>query len=349
MERSTARPNASSNGSGSVFSLAVKDGVWRGSPLYEFPPLPENIPPKGFTADGAKPMASLTIGADGTLYGTTSEGGYLYPGRNGGGTVFALAPGASGRSLQTLYRFRPRDASGNLTGDGGMPLAGLVVDASGILYGTTATGGADCDCGTVFALVPGKSGWTERILHVFRGGGDGARPMANLVVDARGVFYGTTRYGGAANNGTVFALAPNPDGSYREKILTSFAGGADGEEPVGSLIMDSAGVLYGTTMKGGGSPNCGEGCGSAFRLANLGGVWVRTVLHAFRGIGVGARSGDGAYPVGGLVADESGTLYGVTMSGGEASAIITPSLVINCDSGEPGVPRGCGTVFSINP
>ena len=340
---------ASRDGEGSVFALSPRDGVWRAAQLYEFPSLPKNVPPKGLVADGAKPTAALTIGADGALYGTTSAGGFLYPGRNGAGTAFTLTPGPSGWSETVIYRFKPRDASGRPTGDGGMPLAGLVADASGALYGTTAAGGGDCDCGIVFALVPGNSGWTERILHVFRGGNDGARPMSSLVMDARGALYGTTRFGGAANNGTVFALTPTADGSYREKILTSFAGDGDGDEPVGALLLDGSGALYGTTMKGGGSANCADGCGTVFKLANLGGVWTRTTLHSFRGIGASPRSNDGAYPVGGLVADEAGMLYGVTANGGEGSAFITPDLAINCDSGEPGVPRGCGTVFSIDP
>ena len=198
-------------------------------------------------ADGAVPFYSgLITDASGNLYGTTKVGG-----RNGVGTVFELTP--AGRET-VLYNF----CSQGGCADGATPTAGLITDASGKLYGTTQSGGYDGG-GTVFELTPNaaKTKWTEKVLHLFVGGADGAYPYAGLVMDASGKLYGTTQAGGANKNGTVFELTPNAAKTkWTEKVLYSFcaeANCADGSTgPANAvLIMDASGNLYGTTLYGG--------------------------------------------------------------------------------------------------
>jgi uncharacterized repeat protein (TIGR03803 family) len=196
--------------------------------------------------------------------------------------------------------------------DGDVPYAGLVFDASGNLYGTTGNGGGtSCDglgCGVVFELTPQNGGWTETILHNFNDSStDGNVPRGPLVFDAAGNLYGTTRGGGTDNCGTVFALSPNPDGDWTEKIIHSFSNsGPDGCAPYGGVILDAAGNLYGTTSGGG-----TYGWGTAFEFSKqAGGGWKEKLLHTFGG------STDGWAPLAGLVFDATGNLYGTTEFGG---------------------------------
>jgi uncharacterized repeat protein (TIGR03803 family) len=257
-------------------------------------------------SDGAYPEAGLIKDLAGNLYGTTTGGGISY----GYGTVFELAPDG----IETvLYAF----TGGS---DGNDPYAGLIRDSAGNLYGTTAFGGAR-HYGTVFELAPDG---TETVLHSFTGS-DGADPFAGLIKDKAGNLYGTTEEGGSTSCegygcGTVFELAP--DGT--ETVLHAFTGGNDGDDPIGGLIKDSAGNLYGTTVNGGGT-GCGYGCGTVFKLAPDG---TETVLYAFTG------GSDGAGPAAGLIKDSAGNLYGTTEGGGGTS----------CNSG-----YGCGTVFEFAP
>jgi uncharacterized repeat protein (TIGR03803 family) len=156
--------------------------------------------------------------------------------------------------------------------DGAFPLAGLIADSAGNLYGTTVSGGTGgcsqgAGCGVVFKVSP--SG-TETVLYSFTGGSDGAFPEAGLIADRAGNLYGTTNRGGGSGGGVVFKLSS----SGTETVLYSFTGGSDGRNPQAGLIADSAGNLYGTT-EGGGSGN-----GVVFKLS-LGGT--ETVLHSFTG------------------------------------------------------------------
>jgi hypothetical protein len=204
--------------------------------LHDFVDLPQ----------GAYPQANLTADAAGNLYGTTSEGGKF-----GYGAIFELAHGRNGTwSQSVLYSF---------TGgaDGSFPVAGLVFDNAGDLYGTTAYGGTSgqqCNepvyagCGVVFELSPGTGGkWTENVLHRFAGyPNDGQSPFASLIFDDAGNLYGTTEGGGVYNRydggGTVFELTPRSDGTWTEKTLYSFTGGADGATPKANLIFDSGAI-----------------------------------------------------------------------------------------------------------
>ena len=208
---------------------------------------------------------------------------------------------------------------GDGANDGQIPLAGLIIDAAGNLYGTTLYGGTD-DIGTVFELTPEADGsWTEKVLHSFKfknfNETDGANPEAGLIFDRAGNLYGTTSQGGIHNNcyygtcGTVFELSPNQDGSWTEKVLHSF-NNTDGANPEAGLIFDTAGNLYGTTDQGG-----TYGFGTAFELTPQGdGGWTEKVLHSFN-----FNETDGANPEAGLIFDRAGNLYGTTNGSGSGS------------------------------
>jgi uncharacterized repeat protein (TIGR03803 family) len=220
--------------------------------------------------------------------------------------MFAASALAAGSTERVLYRFKGGS-------DGSAPLAGLIADTAGNLYGTTSSGGAgSCQggCGTVFELSPAAGGgWTETILYSFTGGSDGATPEAGLVFDTAGNLYGTTIYGGASDDGTIFQLtAPATRGSaWTLNVLHSFIGRIDGKYSLGSLVFDPAGNLYGPTLFGG-----RFGGGTVFQLAAPaapGGVWTLNVLHSFKGVN------DGIDPAGSLMLDKQGALYGTTYSG----------------------------------
>jgi uncharacterized repeat protein (TIGR03803 family) len=192
--------------------------------------------------------------------------------------------------------------------DGAYPYAGLVIDKSGNLYGTTQYGGQS-GYGTVFELSETSSGWQETVLHSFNGG-DGANPYAGLIIDKLGHLYGTTLDLGdvsACPNtdgcGTVFELSESSTG-WRETVLHSF-NGSDGANPYAGLVMGNSGSLYGTTYSGG-----QYGLGTAFELSKTGSGWQQTALYSFNG-------SDGANPWAGLVIDKSGNLYGTTFWGGQ--------------------------------
>jgi uncharacterized repeat protein (TIGR03803 family) len=193
----------------------------------------------GFTggADGYGPAGDLIFDKKGNLYDTTAYGGEGQDCYLGCGTVFKLAPDGT---ETVLYSF-----TGGM--DGYSPLAGLVLDRKGNLYGTTFSGGGSgCGggCGTVFKLAPDG---TETVLHRFDDS-DGANPRGGLVFDAKGNLYGTTTGGGAYGGGTVFKLTSS-GGNWTETVLHSF-GWSDGAGPYGSLLR-KGGILYGTTSWGG--------------------------------------------------------------------------------------------------
>jgi uncharacterized repeat protein (TIGR03803 family) len=201
--------------------------------------------------------------------------------------------------------------------NGASPYAGLIFDRAGNLYGTTPNGGA-YGYGAVFELSHTGSDWAETILYSFCTYNclDGSSPEAALLLDSEGNLYGTTESGGAYSSGTVFKLSKAPDGTWGEKVLYSFcasANCADGSFPITPLILGAGGQLYGTTLEGGQGACLGSGigCGVVFELSSASnGQWNETVLHTFTG------GDDGGSPVGGLVSDSSGNLYGDTWLGG---------------------------------
>src|SRR5580698_6685286 len=150
---------------------------------------------------------------------------------------------------KVLHRFIHNDA------DGIDPQAGLILDASGNLYGTTPGGNATGD-GVVFQLTPGTNGqWTEKLLY------SGVNSFAALIMDTTGNLYGTT----SSHNGKVFELIPGSDGEWTKTVLWRFDG-KDGLQPYAGLISDAAGNLYGTTIDGGAHTSCYGGCGTVFEV-----------------------------------------------------------------------------------
>jgi uncharacterized repeat protein (TIGR03803 family) len=223
-------------------------------------------------------------------------------------TAASMAQSASRPSFSLLYQFK----SGR---DGSSPYSGLILDAQGNLYGTTMIDGA-YSYGTVFKITPqGK----ETVLHSFKGtGGDGATPVAPVVMDAAGNLYGTTEYGGLYSCGpngcgTVFKI----DATGKETVLYRFTGipGVDGMNPEQGLVLDSKGNLYGTTFQGGTYDSSGNSYGIVFKITPAG---KETVLHSFNP--TAPPYDDGGWPLGGsLVRDSAGNLYGTTNIGGLGS------------------------------
>jgi len=233
-------------------------------------------------SDGAFPQAGLVRDATGNLYGTTEEGG-----ASGYGVVFKMD--TSGTEV-VLHSF---------TGgkDGEYPVAELIRDRAGNLYGTTS-GGGDHGLGTVFKL---DTAGTETVLYSFAGGTtDGCDPYAGLLRDDAGNLYGTAFSCGASGVGTVFKV----DTAGKETVLHSFAGyPTDGANPyLAGLLMDPQGNLYGVTEYGGRDAE-----GVVYKLSKTR-RW--TVLRSF------TAGGDGYYPAGTLVMDRHGNLYGTTQQCG---------------------------------
>ncbi len=222
------------SGCGVVFKL---DTAGQETALYSF---------KG-GADGATPYAGLIRDAQGNLYGTAGGG------HSGNGVVFKVSQ--AGKET-VLYSFCPE---GRPCKDGAVPLAGLIWDSKGNLYGTTQVGGKSRD-GVVFELSPARK---ETVLHSFTGGNDGVYPEAGVIRDTQGNLYGTTWAGGAHDGGTVFELSP----TGKETVLYSFTGAADGRLPTAGVIRDAQGNLYGTTSRAGNVSDCGSGCGVVFEVS----------------------------------------------------------------------------------
>ncbi len=201
-----------------------------------------------------------------------------------------------------------------------MPYASLIFDSAGNLYGTTYTGGVYYAGGTVFELSPnGSGGWTEQVLYSFNENGtDGTNPSAGLIFNnADGHLCGTTQYGGAFGDGTVFEVMFNGFG-WQDQLLHSFSG-TDGAFPQAALNgPHSSSVLYGTTYAGG-----VNNLGTVFELTpTQGGGWTETVLHNFSPVG-----GDGNYPQGSVIGDDSGNLYGMTSAGGTHNSGVVWEIV----------------------
>jgi uncharacterized repeat protein (TIGR03803 family) len=362
-------------GCGTVFQEippAVKGGAWTEKILYSFDP--------NYVGDGTQPTGGLVMDAEGNLYGTTVQG----QGANEPGNIFELSPPTKvgGHWKETnLYTF-----SG--AGNGYHPNGSLIADAAGNLDGTTSEGG-QYNVGTVYEVSPpAQSGgsWTESVLFSFGSNReDGSFPLAGLIMDSKGNFYGTTSAGGAssgAGSGTVFQLLKPSiaGGAWTERVVYRFSGSTDGGDPVASLLLYK-GALYGTTRGGG-----NFGGGTVFQITNPAGRAVETVLYSFVRYGV-----EGFDPRTALVVDAAGNLYGTTDVGGPAEAgtvfklapptsggawtysvlykftgeadggnPVTPLLLINhalyglASGGGDGhcfanLSYGCGTVFEVAP
>ena len=316
------------NGCGMVYELAPNGiGGWTQTILHSFTG----------SSDGVEPIGGLVMDSFGNIFGTTGGQNTTCTPAGTCGTVFKLAPNGDGTYTEsTLYRFQGG-------GDGVNPEGALILDPRGNLYGSTVFGGvASCygnvGCGTVFELHPNTDGsWTEKILHRFAGGRDGAFMDAGLTFDTNGNLYGVTTSGGGtgctgSGCGTIFRLSKAQ--RWKEIVLYRFAGGSDGSIAEGGLAFDGVNSFYGVTLLGG-DTNCvvsGEplsGCGSVYQLSRTPTGWQKTALHYFTG------GTDGISPQSSLTYDTSNVhLYGTTSSGGSAG----------CSGGD-----GCGIIFSLTP
>jgi uncharacterized repeat protein (TIGR03803 family) len=307
---------------GNLYGAAYYGGAHAGGAVFKLNPAGEETVLYSFGAykgDGAGPIGVARDAAR-NIYGTTTTGGSncssVYSPHNCG-TIFKLD--ASGHET-LLHSFGGR-------GDGAAPQAGVVTDAAGNLYGTTASGGDyKCDggyygCGTIFKL---DSKGRYKILYKFEDGADGRGPNG-VILDAAGNLYGTTTGGNQVPLGTVFKLTPTGQFS----TLFTFTGGTSGFTPFGSLALDAAGNLYGTTLLGGTGCSQGECTGTVFKLDPQGN---ETVLHNFTG------GADGSLPYAGVTLDSAGNIYGTTANGGD----LTCSLGTNSNP-------GCGVVFKLDP
>jgi uncharacterized repeat protein (TIGR03803 family) len=249
------------DGQGNLYGTTIYGGTYGDGTVFKLTPQGVETVLHSFEGgtDGANPNGSLAVDAKGNLYGTTQNGGSTAV-EGGWGTVFKVTPSGS---ESVLYAFQGAT-------DGTSPFAGVILDSSGNLYGTTALGGStSCalgqdGCGTVFKLTPKG---TKTLLYSFAGGTDGLNPEAPLVRDSKGNLYGTAIVGGGTlcggyGCGVVFKVTPGG----KETVLHRFIE-TDGGFPQSGLILDSHGDLYGTTFDGGNLADCeGRGCGVLFAI-----------------------------------------------------------------------------------
>lgn len=316
-------PAAGGTGPGAGYSAFKAHPLESEKVLYKF---------KG-SPDAAQPYGGLLAGTDGEFYGISNGGGTVGPSGLADGAVYEVS--SSGKE-SVIYDFK-----GDGDNDGAGSEAGLIANNAGDdMFGVTDYGGGGkaCKdgCGTVFELQPSGKGFTERVLHAFQGGKDGALPLVSLLLGAKGVLYGTTTTGGGgactapsgyAGCGTVFSLTPSGK-RYKEKVLYAFQGGMDGEAPRAKLAADSQGNLYGTTEFGGNtnsagcfaSPSGAKTCGTVFEITPSG---SGKVLYRFKG-----GNKDGANPRAAALWVSKTSMVGLTIYGG-------------------GSPYGLGTVYEL--
>jgi uncharacterized repeat protein (TIGR03803 family) len=243
----------------------------------------------GKGSDGATPYGGPILDGSGNLYGSTYLGG-----RYGAGSVYRLSPSGSSWTYRSLYSFKAgADGSGPAFGS-------LAMGPNHTLFGTTEGGG---NFGTAFVVCACPQ--TEAVLHSFGTGTDGAQPIGGLVLDSVGNLYGTTSLGGASGNGTVFE-AKRSGHTWTESVIYSFTGGIDAINPPAGVTLDTHGNLYGTSSFGG-----ANGVGTVYKLSHSNSGWTETILYNFQGLS------DGQNPVGGVVLDAAGNLYGTTFDGGD--------------------------------
>jgi hypothetical protein len=327
---------------GTIYRLSppqTPGGSWSETILYSF----------STSQGGFAPAGKLLLDKSGNIFGTVQTGGggtgtapCAKP-TEGCGAVFKLTPKAPGSTTYTqtnLFSF----ADGP---DGAIPAGGVIADGEKGLIGTTLYGGSagnsgdTCGsmgnvvtgCGVVFRLVPGAAGkpWTETILYTLNGSSDahdGWSPNGNILALSPRKFVFSTSSGPSQTDqaGTIFSLtAPQKaGGSWSASDLynfTALGGAAAIYMPVGQMVWSKNG-LYGVTFYAGTSGNPGNGI--VFRLSpgTGGSVWRETTVHGFIG-----TPRDGDTPLGGLMTDSTGAIFGTTGYGGE----------------------GAGTVFKIEP
>jgi len=295
---STTTTGGDSQSIGTAFR--IKPGTWREEVIFRFPSYQK----------GAYPQGAIAFDRKGNLYGLTLNGGAT-------GVAFELIPSRAGNWKEAV-----------LYENVGLPYAGVVID-HGNLYGATDENGTFND-GAVFELSHQKLGWQFTDIYSFQDpAGAGVEP-SDLTVDKKGNLFGFAADAGIIcyphpySCGTVFEMTRS-GGKWQEKTIYQFKNLADGWGPgYGAPVFDGAGNLYGTTQAGG-----KYGFGTIFKLSPVKGGWQKTTLYNFPG-GAG-----GAEPIGGLVVDRQGNIFGTTYFGGGGTG--------KCKQ------QGCGIVFEITP
>jgi uncharacterized repeat protein (TIGR03803 family) len=309
-------------GCGVVFKLTPTATGYKESVVYNF---------QGGKKDGSNPVYGVVADAYGNLYGTTSAGGSDKCPGGGCGVAYKLTLTPNGYAESVIFRF-----SGV---DGAYPDATPIIDAAGVLYGTTFDGGTGAcatyggGCGLVYSLTPAGTKYTRAVLYDFQGGADGVQVQSGLLADGQGALYGMTTYGGTGpcsvaglppGCGTIFKLAPSAAG-YAKSTLYNFQG-SDGSLPTGSLYRGPNGSLYGSTPFGGAGA-CNDygitGCGLVFALIKSKSGYAEKVLYDFA-----ATKYEGIYPNDPLI--DGGSIYISTCCGshdqyGALDAIKLPS------------------------
>jgi uncharacterized repeat protein (TIGR03803 family) len=288
---------------GSVFELSPGTNGWMITALHTF---------RG-GRDGGTVAGGVVMDSAGNLYGTTASFG-----PKGSGTTFRLSKSGNTWTLTTLHAF----ASGV---DGADPEGLLFLGSDGAIYGTTVYGGTpihDHAYGVFYKLFQNAEGkWIEKVVHSFKGGGDGGNPPFGLVADQQGNLYGVSpEY--PPGRGNVFEFSLDAQDKWVKKTIYQFPAFhlGDPDAPNGPVIIDQSGNVYGVTA---------VREGAVYELAPQQGThWLETTLYTFEG------GADGELPGGQLLDDGGGNLYGVTGEGGGTG----------CVGG-----RGCGTVFEITP
>jgi uncharacterized repeat protein (TIGR03803 family) len=280
-------PEGGADGYGLVYKLTPQPGGgWAQSIVHTF---------TGGSDGGGYPVSGLSFDQGGNLYGITGGGS------GGRGLVFQLALNKRGGWTENvLYNFKD-----------GAP-SGVTLNGTDHIFGTTSDGG-NAGAGTVFELVKSGGTWTETALYSFSGNGDGRHPDAGVTLGKNGALYGTTFWDddNGCDCGTAFQLTRNQNGTWTFTGIHRFTGGREGSNPQAALITDTAGNLYGTTARGGGSSRCAGGCGTVFELSpTQTGAWNETVLYRFQG------AADGEFPFAPVILDAAGNVYGTTYGGG---------------------------------
>jgi uncharacterized repeat protein (TIGR03803 family) len=288
---------------GRLYSTTAQGGGG-GGPVFDLHATPKGALKSKATlfafggANGYQPSnGDLTFDANGNMYGTTSYGGTYNL-----GTVFELS-NARGVWKETILH------SFGYGADGTVPIAGVILDPSGNLYGTTSTGG-NTGNGTVYELSPGHSGWTESVLYNFQGSPtDGETPYAGLTFDPYGNLYGGATDGGSNGGGTIFELARSGGGWMFEPLYSTPGTGVSG--PFRTPYVDANGNVFGTTHCDG-----AYSAGSVYELTRSGSTWTYTSLHDFTG------GSDGGYVFANPVFDAHGNIYGTTQIGGAGYGVV---------------------------
>ena len=309
------------DGYGAVFELKLSG---QDAPTYSNSPILLDSFNASSNANGSFPLGSVTFDKAGNLLGTT-----YYSGDGGYGTVFEIPATTTGfGAAVTLGSFD------GANGHGSYPTGSLTADSAGNLYGTTFWGGDGglYGPGTVFEVPKSITGYGAPITLYSFNGTDGANPAGSLILDSANEIFGTTKLGGSNGDGTVFEINRTATGLINTTTLVSFDGG-NGANPLGDVVADANGNLFGTTSVGG-----DYGDGTVFEIPKMDGHYSPAItIVSFTGT-------NGANPVGSLIIDAAGDLYGTTKGGGDSG---DGTVFKISNSGTVSHPMFAGTVDTL--